>query len=93
MLHHHDFLRQAELYRRALIKSLNDKHAYGGSKTGDYSWQPEPDFYKSVKDFSYNTPDSEKVLANQLVDLLCLLLWVLLSTAIILFTSKKVRLI
>jgi len=93
MLHHHDFLQQAEQYRRVLIKSLNDKHAYGGSKTGDHSWQPEADFYKSVKDFSYIAPAAGKIIGNYLVDVLYLLFWVALSTFVILFTSKKIRLI
>ena len=38
MIHHLDFLKKSEDYRRYLIKSLNDKHAYGGSKTGDWKW-------------------------------------------------------
>ncbi|MBK7637287.1 MAG: DUF3526 domain-containing protein [Saprospiraceae bacterium] len=39
MIHHLDFLKQAEVYRRAFIKTLNDKHACGGSKTGEWEWK------------------------------------------------------
>ena len=30
MIHHFDFLKSSENYRRYFIKELNDKHAYGG---------------------------------------------------------------
>lgn len=93
MLHHHDFLQQAESYRRVLIKSLNDKHAFGGSRSGDFSWQPEPDFYKSVKDFAYTPPNTAKVLGYYWIDVWCLIFWAALSTLLILFTAKKIRLL
>ena len=93
MLHHQDFLLQAEQYRRVLIKSLNDKHAFGGSKSGDYSWQPEPDFYKSVKDFNYIAPDAGKTIKYYFIDVLCLLIWASLATFIIFFNSKNIRLV
>ena len=51
MIHHLDFLKKAEDYRRVLIKALNDKHAYGGSKTGDWKWTVDSEFFKSVQGF------------------------------------------
>ena len=47
-LHHQDFLYQVEQYRRVFIKELNDKHAYGGSKTGNWAWQLGPEFFADV---------------------------------------------
>ena len=45
MIHHQNFLKEAENYRRYLIKTLNDKHAYGGSKkTGDWRWTVDSTF-------------------------------------------------
>ncbi|MEM6380194.1 MAG: DUF3526 domain-containing protein, partial [Bacteroidota bacterium] len=52
-LHHQEFLVQVETYRRGFIKTLNDKHAFGGSKTGDWGWEADNDFYKSVPDYEY----------------------------------------
>ena len=93
MLHHLDFLKQAEHYRRNLIKSLNDKHAYGGSKTGDWDWEADNAFFKSVKDFEYKTPLIASTRMHYSTDILCLAFWVLLTTAIVFVTSKKIALI
>ena len=51
MIHHLDFLKKAEDYRRVLIKALNDKHAYGGSKTGDWGWKVDSTFLDLFKVF------------------------------------------
>ncbi|MEM9922020.1 MAG: DUF3526 domain-containing protein, partial [Bacteroidota bacterium] len=52
-LHHQEFLVQVENYRRDFIKLLNDKHAYGGSKKGDWGWKADNEFFKSVPDYEY----------------------------------------
>lgn len=92
MHHHLDFLKQAELYRRHFIKELNDKHAYGGSKTGDWSWEADSGFYKSVDDFEYKTLPVKSVASHYLIDLLFLSLWAMSATFIVLFTTKKIKL-
>ncbi len=92
MIHHLDFLKQAELYRRDLIKTLNDKHAYGGSKTGEWGWTVDQEFFSSVKDFSYQSPDISVVLRYYTIDLFCLLFWIVLTSSLIVFTTKKVKL-
>lgn len=91
MLHHLDFLQQAEHYRRGFIKTLNDKHAYGGSKTGDWGWEPDSDFYKTVKDFEYQSPVLAKLSAHYFTDILCLAWWALLATLTVVFTAKKIK--
>lgn len=83
MIHHLDFLKKAEDYRRVLIKALNDKHAYGGSKTGDWGWTVGSMFFKSVEDFSYNTPKIIGLIIHYVVDLVCLLWWGLILTIMI----------
>ncbi|MEM6699591.1 MAG: DUF3526 domain-containing protein, partial [Bacteroidota bacterium] len=50
-LHYQEFLVQVENYRRGFIKTLNDEHAFGGSKTGDWGWEADNAFYKSVVDY------------------------------------------
>ena len=50
--HHNHYLAAVESYRRGFIKTLNDKLAFGGSKTGDY-YTAKNDFFKSIEDFNY----------------------------------------
>ena len=89
MIHHLDFLKKSEDYRRYLIKSLNDKHAYGGSKTGDWKWTVDNVFFKSVSDFSYETPKIGVFIKHYFIDLLCLLWWALIITIMIKFKINK----
>ncbi len=93
MLHHLDFLKQAENYRRVFIKTLNDKHAYGGSKTGDWSWKADSDFFKSVKDFEYKSPTLNKLSNKYLIDILSLLAWAALLLILINYSSKRVSIL
>ncbi|MGO3109531.1 MAG: ABC transporter permease [Sphingobacterium sp.] len=93
MYHHLDFLRQAEHYRRHLIKTLNEKQAYGGSKTGDWGWKEGNDFFKSVKDFEYSTPAARSIGAHYGTDMLLLALWALATTLLVWLTAKKIKLI
>ena len=91
MIHHLDFLKKAEDYRRVLIKALNDKHAYGGSKTGDWGWTVDSTFFRSVQGFSYKSPKINDQINHYLIDILCLLWWGLLVTFMIkLNTNKKI---
>lgn len=90
MIHHLDFLKQAEGYRRQFIKTLNDKHAYGGSKTGDWSWKADNSFFRSVADFQYKSADLTQVWSNYLIDILALFLWVSVALVLVYFSSKRI---
>ena len=83
MIHHQNFLKKSEDYRRYLIKSLNDKHAFGGSKTGDWRWTVDNDFFKSIATFSYETPQITYYMKYYIIDLICLLVWSLFITAMV----------
>ncbi|MDV3910587.1 hypothetical protein CMT84_19370 [Elizabethkingia anophelis] len=89
MYHHLDFLQQAENYRRVLIKTLNEKQAYGGSKTGDWDWKESNDFYKSIKDFEYKIPVVGKAGISYRTDILFLFLWASLTTLIVVLSTKS----
>lgn len=93
MFHHLDFLKQAEDYRRVFIKALNDKHTYGGSKTGDWGWEADSDFFKSVKDFDYQTPTLNNFLSKYILDILFLILWAALLLILINYSSKRVSIL
>ena len=90
MIHHLDFLKKAEDYRRVLIKALNDKHAYGGSKTGDWKWTVDSEFFKSVQGFTYETPRISNHLNHYLIDLLFLFFWAFLIRVLIRVNAVKV---
>lgn len=90
-LHHQDFLVQVENYRRKFIKMLNDEHAYGGSKTGDWGWKAQNAFFRSVPDFEYKQTSLSSVLSNYTVDLMLLLMWVALTVLLLLFGTKRMK--
>jgi ABC-2 type transport system permease protein len=93
MLHHIHFLKSAENYRRVFIKTLNDKHAYGGSKTGDWAWKADKDFFKSVKDFEYREPSFMSMWTNYLMDFAALLVWLILVITLLRIASKRISII
>ena len=88
-LHHQDFLIQVEHFRRRFIKALNDKHAFGGSKTGDWDWKVAGEFYKSVPDFSYKSVAAKTAVNNYLLDITILLFWSSLTLALLFYGARK----
>ena len=79
MIHHLDFLKKAEHYRRYLIKTLNDKHAHGGSKTGEWRWTVDNAFFRSVKTFDYQTMLIKDQIGSYIIDILALIVWVIFA--------------
>ncbi|WP_126970769.1 ABC transporter permease [Gynurincola endophyticus] len=92
MHHHLDFLQQAENYRRTLIKTLNDQHAFGGSKTGERAQKENNQFYRSISQFEYKMPSWKLISIHYVTDFLLLAIWVLAITIIVFTTSKKIKL-
>jgi ABC-2 type transport system permease protein len=86
---HLNLLASAETYRRYLIKELNDKMAYGGSKTGDWDWKVDAKYWETVKDFTYPSTTLLHNINTNGAEIGALLLWVLLLIAGIAITSKK----
>ncbi len=90
LFHHLDFLNESEEYRRYFIKTLNDEYAFGGSKTGERGWKASNDFFRSVKDFSYKQVSFFSIFYKYLIDIFCLIFWVLILVTLIVFFSKKI---
>ncbi len=90
-LHHQEFLVQVENFRRVFIKMLNDKHAYGGSKTGDWGWEADNDFFKSVPDFEYQPTPLASVFSNYIPDVLLLMGWSILVFGLMILGTKKMQ--
>jgi|TARA_B100000530_G_scaffold74736_1_gene44299 ABC-2 type transport system permease protein len=80
MFHHLNFLRQAEDYRRELIKNLNNKWRDGG-------WDEV--FFQSIKEFEYKVPNFLTLISKYFLDILFLCLWPIILFFVIQFLSKK----
>jgi ABC-2 type transport system permease protein len=92
-LHHQEFLLQVENYRRMFIKMLNDKHTYGGSKTGNWGWTIDNTFFKSVPDFDYKPTPLSLVLSNYILDLGLLVVWSIIVIAVIILGTRKIQIV
>jgi len=89
MIHHLDFLKKAENYRRYLIKTLNDKHAHGGSKTGEWRWTVDNAFFRSVKTFDYQTMLIKNHIGNYLFDIFALIAWTVFAGSLMRYKIKR----
>ncbi|RFP64317.1 DUF3526 domain-containing protein [Hymenobacter lapidiphilus] len=89
-IHHHlRFLQQAETYRRGLVKTLNEKMAYGGSKTGDWGWKVDATYWQSIADFTYQPPTIGGSLRPYRAELLALLAWVLGTLGLVHWAARR----
>ncbi|GMQ33023.1 DUF3526 domain-containing protein [Algoriphagus taiwanensis] len=73
--HQVDFLQEAESYRRVFIRTLNERHAFGGSRTGDWGYQEDQEFFNSIVDFQYAEPTFFSLIRQQLPSLILLFVW------------------
>ncbi|MEM9303068.1 MAG: DUF3526 domain-containing protein [Pseudomonadota bacterium] len=69
------FQAQAEGFRRTLVEALNREHAYGGSKTGDWSWEAPPEFFAALPAYEHASPALATALRPRVPDLTGLVLW------------------
>lgn len=88
---HLNLLSEAEQYRRYLIKTLNDKMAYGGSKTGDWDWKVDAKYWETVKDFSYPATTVSQSMQESKTELAALTVWLLFAIIGVTITAKKLN--
>lgn len=62
-MHHRDFTRAAEDYRRALVELMN-KDMEVNSKTGDWEYKAGPALWQGVPAFAYTAPGVGRVLQH-----------------------------
>jgi len=91
--HQLKFVADAEQYRRYLMNNLNTKMAYGGSKTGDWDWKVDSNYWETVKDFDYRRPSLIWSVKNYWYEAGMLLLWTVFAGLLVVFTAKKMKLI
>jgi len=85
---HLHFQQSVEDYRRGWVKALNDEHAYGGSKTGEWSWKAEASFFQSMEDYAYERPGLNWSLTNRWPEIVVLLGWLLLAAGLVAFSRN-----
>ena len=89
LIHHLDFLNKAETYRRYFVKKLNDEYTLV-STTGENAYLSNNDFFRSIDDFNYNTPQFISIISYYLLDILFLLLWPFILIILIFSKSSKI---
>lgn len=90
-LHHQEFLLQVEKYRRDLIKKLNDEHAFGGSKSGDWGWKSDNKFFRSIPDFDHQPIALKEVFSSYALDFVLLFAWMLFIILLLFRGAKNMR--
>ncbi len=88
---HLHFQQEAEAYRRIFIKTLNDEHAYGGSRTGDWGWKAEQAFFNEIEDFDYKTPSFSSAAAVYWPDWGSLMVWLLASSIWLGYSTRNLN--
>ncbi|MEM9381126.1 MAG: DUF3526 domain-containing protein, partial [Planctomycetota bacterium] len=73
------FHRAAEVHRRGMVEALNREHAYGGSKSGDWSSAPDAEFYRGFDAFEFTPLQLASQLGGRRWELGGLLVWLLLA--------------
>jgi len=91
LAHDMAFQQQAERYRRGLVEALNREHAYGGSKTGDWSWEAGSEFFAALPQFQYAAPHVELSFRSRALEILGLGLWALLMMMMIRHGADRIE--
>lgn len=86
---HRRFAEEAEIYRRMLVKRMNDDMAVH-SRTGDWDYRAGPDLWRDVPPFEYTGPTTASVLGNHRWSMALLLIW-LAGAAIAVFRTRRLR--
>ena len=89
-MHHQDFLVQVENYRRVFVRTLNNKDAFGGSKTGERGWKADNAFFKSVPDFIFKPLKIIKVFRVYIFDLAILFTWAIIIIVLLVNKSRRI---
>jgi ABC-2 type transport system permease protein len=61
------------------MKNLNEKLAYGGSKTGEWDWKVGSTYWSTIPDFAYQQPRLATALGWYRLEWLALGSWLLLG--------------
>lgn len=88
--HHRHFATEAEEYRRALNRTMNEDYM-NNSRTGDFNYTANEKLWNSVPPFEYELPATNWALRTQTLSLAMLLLWTLGAIGLAAIAVNKVR--
>lgn len=91
LVHDIAFQSEAEDYRRELVGALNHEHAYGGSTTGDWSFETDAAFFAGLAPFEYPATPISAVIGSRFVELAALLLWTLAAFAALVLAGRRLE--
>ena len=74
-----------------LVEALNDEHAHGGSRTGDWSWKASPEFYASCHAFQFEQPSLVKLLEARMPEFAALALWLMATTGLLILSAQRLE--
>jgi len=89
--HHQDFLRAAEHYRSAYIKTLNDTVAAQTNLSQTWEFQRGRDLWDDVPPFAYVLPDAAWAARGVAVGLTLLAVWLLAALAAAVWSTSRLR--
>lgn len=91
-LHHAlDFQRQAESYRRELVRRLNHEHAWGGSKTGERGFEAPAEFFRGVPHFRYRAPGLAFSASHRHPEVLALVAWAVAAALAVGLVARRLE--
>ena len=83
LFHDAQFQRQAENYRRDLIRILNDLDAKAGTRQENGRWSREKIDYATISDFEFEPQSVEFALNHRWPEALSLIIWLVAAAALI----------
>ena len=89
---HWHFSDEAEKYRLQVMNKLNMDFA-DNSSYGDWSYKSNPELWTKIEPFNYNPPSYASVLAFNAGNFAVLILWFVLSGAILVYRCKKLKVV
>ncbi|MEN0062143.1 MAG: DUF3526 domain-containing protein [Myxococcota bacterium] len=85
------FQRAVEDYRRAWVEALNHEHAYGGSKSGDWSWKADAAFLADLGAYEHRVPPLTSVLGGRSIEILALVGWFMVGLALLGLQARRLE--
>ena len=87
---HWHFSDQAEKYRLQMMNALNMDFA-DNSSYGDWSYKSDPELWTKIEPFNYQPPDYATVISSNTSNFLVLLIWFLLSGAMLVYRCNELK--
>lgn len=84
------FRHAAEAHRRGMVEALNHEHAYGGSKSGDWSSAPDADFYRGFESFEFTPLELRSQLGARPWELAGILAWLIASAVALRDAARRI---